>query len=76
MIKNINQAEIAKRLGATNALVSNWFRGKHTPSQKYLCKLQKMGLPIDIWGDAQKISAFLKAHGASHLVRKFKKERG
>lgn len=74
-IKKMAQAGIAARLGASNALVSNWFRGKHTPSQKYLCKLQKMGFDIDIWGDPQRISAFLEAHGASHLVRKFKKER-
>lgn len=73
--KNMTQSEIATRLGTTNALVSNWFRGKHTPSQKYLCELQKLGFSIDIWGDAQKIAAFLETRGAGHLIREFKKER-
>lgn len=40
-MKNLNQAQIAKKLGISQQGVSKWFTGKSFPSYKNLLKLQK-----------------------------------
>lgn len=40
-MKNLNQAQIAKKLGITQQAVSRWMTGKSSPSYKNLLKLQK-----------------------------------
>ena len=40
-MKNLNQAQIAKKLGVTQQAISKWMTGKSSPSYKNLLKLQK-----------------------------------
>jgi len=40
-MKNLNQAQIAKKIGVTAQAVGKWFRGESFPSYKNLLKLQK-----------------------------------
>ena len=40
-MKNLNQTQIAKKIGVTPQAVSKWFSGKSFPSYKNLLKLQK-----------------------------------
>lgn len=40
--KRINQEEVAKRLGVTQALVSQWERGYRQPGSTHRAKLAKM----------------------------------
>lgn len=41
-MKQLNQAQIAKKLGITPQAVQKWFAGKSFPSYKNLLKLQKV----------------------------------
>ena len=40
-MKNLNQAQIAKKIGISQQGVSRWMTGKSFPSYKNLLKLQK-----------------------------------
>jgi transcriptional regulator with XRE-family HTH domain len=40
-MKELNQAQIAKKIGVTAQAVGKWYRGESFPSYKNLLKLQK-----------------------------------
>lgn len=60
-MKNLNQAQIAKKLNITPQAVQKWFSGKSFPSYKNLLKLQKAtGMSLG------QITKMLQNHGKTN----------
>lgn len=61
--ETLTQKEVAKYCNTPPCSVSWWLNGVHEPSAEKARLLRELGFPDDIWGDAQKINAFLKNNG-------------
>ena len=67
----ITQNEIAKKLNVTQGAVNQWINGKTMPTLKFAIKLNAFfGFPYEIWGNREKISAWLKEQETKEKVGK------
>lgn len=68
----MKQVELAKKLNLSQSTISFYLNGRLKPNLDNALKLEKLGFPLEIWGDKKKIIAFLQKNNLKLIYKKDK----